>query len=97
MTSRPDVIIKQLSEVIDDLDDSVNENGYLEDYDAQRIATRARAAIRRYARHPENPRTAASTSAHRSLSRSFPLNCGYPMLLGQPNAGTTLPLFGMQP
>lgn len=49
MTSTPDAIIKQLSEIIVDLDDSANENGYLEDYDARRIATRARAAIRRYA------------------------------------------------
>ena len=39
----------QLSEIIADLDDSANENGYLGDYNAQRIATRARAAIGRFA------------------------------------------------
>lgn len=49
MTNTPDLIVKQLSGIIEDLSDSENENGYLEDYDARRIATRARAAIRRYA------------------------------------------------
>lgn len=49
MPSAPDPIIMQLSSIIDDLHDSSNDGGYLEDYDARRIATRARAAIRRYA------------------------------------------------
>ncbi len=49
MATAPDPIVSQLSEVIADLRKSENENGYLEDYDARRIATRARAAIRRYA------------------------------------------------
>lgn len=47
--SAPDLIIKQLSEIISDLDDAPSETGYVEDYDARRISTRARAAIRRYA------------------------------------------------
>ena len=45
----PDLIIKQLSEIITDLADASSETGYLEEYDARRISTRARAAIRRYA------------------------------------------------
>jgi len=47
--SAPDLIFKQLSEIISDLDDAPSETGYVEDYDARRISTRARAAIRRYA------------------------------------------------
>jgi hypothetical protein len=47
--SAPDLIIKQLSEIISDLDHAPSETGYVEDYDARRISTRARAAIRRYA------------------------------------------------
>jgi hypothetical protein len=49
MSAVPDLIVKQLSEIVADLHSSANDNGYLEDYDARRIATRARAAIRRYA------------------------------------------------
>lgn len=49
MPPAPDLIVKQLSEIITDRRDSANENGYMEDYDARRIATRALAAIRRYA------------------------------------------------
>lgn len=49
MPTAPDLIVKQLSEIVTDLADSANDNGYLGEYDAQRIATRARAAIRRYA------------------------------------------------
>jgi hypothetical protein len=45
----PDLIIEQLSEIINDLADAPSETGYVEAYDARRIATRARAAIRRYA------------------------------------------------
>lgn len=47
--SAPNLIIEQLSGVINDRDEALNETGYLEDYDARRISTRARAAIRRYA------------------------------------------------
>jgi hypothetical protein len=49
MSAVPDLIVKQLTEIITDLQSSANENGYLEEYDARRIATRARAAIKRYA------------------------------------------------
>jgi hypothetical protein len=49
MTTAPELIIEQLSEIIVDRRDSANENGYLGDYDAKRIVTRARAAIRRFA------------------------------------------------
>src|SRR6476646_923026 len=49
MTDTPERIVKQLSEIVRDLDEAPTETGYLEDYDARRIATRARAAIRRYA------------------------------------------------
>ncbi len=49
MATAPDLIIEQLSEIILDRRDSANGNGYLGDYDATRIATRARAAIRRFA------------------------------------------------
>lgn len=49
MTNPPDQIVRQLSAIIDDLRDCRNASGYLEDYDARRVATRARAAIRRYA------------------------------------------------
>lgn len=49
MASTPDLIASQLSEVISDLQDSTNINGFMEEYDARRVATRARAAIRRYA------------------------------------------------
>jgi hypothetical protein len=49
MATGPDLIVEQLSEIIRDRRDSANSDGYLEDYDATRIATRARAAIRRFA------------------------------------------------
>lgn len=49
MTTAPDLIIEQLSEVIRDRSDSAKSNGSLEDYDARRIITRARAAISRFA------------------------------------------------
>ena len=49
MSSSPDLIIKQLSAITKDLQESQNENGYLGNYNSRRIATRARAAIRRFA------------------------------------------------
>src|SRR5262245_22292526 len=49
MATAPDLIVKLLSEIVTDFSDSANDNGYLGEYDAQRIATRARAAIGRYA------------------------------------------------
>ncbi|HEV7400823.1 MAG TPA: hypothetical protein VGN84_11215 [Solirubrobacterales bacterium] len=49
MSIAPDQIAERLSEIIADRRDSANDNGYLEDYDAKRIVTRARAAIRRFA------------------------------------------------
>jgi hypothetical protein len=49
MMTAPDLIVEQLSEIITDRRDSANENGYMHDYDARRVATRARAAIKRYA------------------------------------------------
>lgn len=49
MTNASNLIIQQLSEIVGDLGESANENGYLGEYNARRIATRARAAIRRYA------------------------------------------------
>lgn len=48
-TSTPGLIIQQLSEIVDDVASSKNFNGFMEEYDARRVATRARAAIRRYA------------------------------------------------
>lgn len=49
MSMAPDQIVERLSEIIADRRDCASDNGYLEDYDAKRIATRARAAIRRFA------------------------------------------------
>lgn len=49
MTHAPDLIVQQLSDIVSDWENSRDSNGYLEEYDARRVATRARAAIRRYA------------------------------------------------
>jgi hypothetical protein len=44
-----DRVTKQLQSVVRDWHESHSTNGYLEDYDARRIMTRARAAIERLA------------------------------------------------
>jgi hypothetical protein len=49
MSDADEPIIRQLSEIVEDLKDKTNSNGWVEEYDARRIATRARAAIVRYA------------------------------------------------
>ncbi len=49
MSIAPDEIVEQLSEIIADRRDCATDRGYLGDYDAKRIITRARAAIRRFA------------------------------------------------
>jgi hypothetical protein len=49
MSTAPDQIVKQLSEIISDRRDYANSDGHLDNYDAKRITTRARAAIRRFA------------------------------------------------
>lgn len=49
MATAPDQIVERLSEIIADRRDCTNSGGYIEDYDAKRIVTRARAAIRRFA------------------------------------------------
>jgi hypothetical protein len=67
MEAAPDLIERQLTDVVGDLQKSKNDHEQLTDYDARRISTRAQAAIKRWA-PPGSPYEAQAVQVGRLAS-----------------------------